>query len=105
MWEPVTLRAEPVGPGDSKDSMSGKKKKGSEKATPECLRQAHQTRKGHGPEDAGAGRPRASKAMLGGDAEALLDAYSLEDVPIGRLDLTPSLIERARAERRVAPLA
>ena len=46
-----------------------------------------------------------SKAMLGGDAEALLDAYSLEDVPIGRLDLTPSLIERARAERRVAPLA
>ena len=31
--------------------------------------------------------------MLGGDAEALLDAYSLEDVPIGRLDLTPSLIE------------
>ena len=34
MWETVTLRAEPVGPGDSKDSMSGKKKKGSEKATP-----------------------------------------------------------------------
>ena len=40
-----------------------------------------------------------------GDAEALLDAYGLEDVPIGRLDLTPSLIERARAERRDAPLA
>lgn len=58
-----------------------------------------------GANNAGAGRPRASKAMLGGDAEALLDAYSLEDVPIGRLDLTPSLIERARAERRVAPLA
>lgn len=105
MWEPVTLRAEPVGPGDSKDSMSGKKEKGFREGNPECLRQAHQTRKGHGPEDAGAGRPRASKAMLGGDAEALLDAYSLEDVPIGRLDLTPSLIERARAERRVAPLA
>ena len=34
MWEPDTLRAEPVGPGDSKDGMSGKKKKGSEKATP-----------------------------------------------------------------------
>ena len=34
MWEPVTLGAEPVGPGDSKDSMSEKKKKGSEKATP-----------------------------------------------------------------------
>ena len=102
MWEPVTLRAEPVGPGDSKDSMSGKKKKGSEKATPSVY---GRTRKGHGPEDAGAGRPRASRAMLGGDAEALLDAYSLEDVPIGRLDLTPSLIERARAERHVAPLA
>ena len=43
--------------------------------------------------------------MLGGDAEALLDAYGLEDVPIGRLDLTTSLIERARAERRDAPLA
>lgn len=43
--------------------------------------------------------------MLGGDAEALLDAYGLEDVPIGRLDLTPSLIERARAEKRDAPLA
>lgn len=27
MWEPVTLRAEPVGPGDSKDSMSGKRKR------------------------------------------------------------------------------
>lgn len=82
-----------------------KKEKGFREGNPECLRQAHQTRKGHGPEDAGAGRPRASKAMLGGDAEALLDAYNLEDVPIGRLDLTPSLIERARAERRVAPLA
>ena len=82
-----------------------KEEKGFREGNPECLRQAHQSRKGHGPEDAGAGRPRASKAMLGGDAEALLDAYSLEDVPIGRLDLTPSLIERARAERRVAPLA
>ena len=41
--------------------------------------------------------------MLGGDA--VLDAYGQEDVPIGRLDLTPSLIERARAERRDAPQA
>lgn len=104
MWEPVTLRAEPVGPRNSKDGMSGKKK-GFREGGPECLRQAHQSRKGHGPEDAGAGRPRASRAMLGGDAEALLDAYGLEDVPIGRLDLTPSLIERARTERRDAPLA
>ena len=105
MWEPVTLRAEPVGPGSSKDGMSGKKKKGFREGYPECLRQAHQTRKGHGPEEAGAGRPRASRVMLGGDAEAALDAYSLEDVPIGRLELTPSLIERARAERRDASLA
>lgn len=81
------------------------RKKGFREGGPECLRQAHQSRKGHGPEDAGAGRPRASRAILGGDAEALLDAYGLEDVPIGRLDLTPSLIERARAERRDAPLA
>lgn len=81
-----------------------KEEKGFREGDPECLRQAHQTRKGHGPEDAGAGRPRASRAVLGGDVEALLDAYSLEDVPIGRLDLTPSLIERARAERRDAPL-
>lgn len=81
------------------------RKKGFREGGPECLRQAHQSRKEHGPEDAGAGRPRASRAMLGGDAEALLDAYGLEDVPIGRLDLTPSLIERARAERRDAPLA
>lgn len=43
--------------------------------------------------------------MLGGDAEAALDAHSLEDVPIGRLELTPSLIERVHAERRDASLA
>ncbi len=43
--------------------------------------------------------------MLGGEAEAALDAYSLEDVPIGRLELTPSLIERVHAERRDASLA
>ena len=82
-----------------------KEEKGFREGYPECLRQAHQTRKGHGPEEAGAGRPRASRVMLGGDAEAALDAYSLEDVPIGRLELTPSLIERARAERRDASLA
>ena len=48
---------------------------------------------------------RASRVMLGGDAEAPLDAYGLEDVSIGRLELTPSLIERAHAERRDASLA
>lgn len=48
---------------------------------------------------------RAFRAMLGADAEALLDAYGVEDVPIGELDLTPGLIARARAERGDAPLS
>ena len=48
---------------------------------------------------------RAFGAMLGDDAAALLDAYGVEEVPIGELDLTPGLIERARAERGDAPLA
>ncbi len=43
--------------------------------------------------------------MLGEDAAALLDAYGVWDVPLGDLDLTPGLIERARAERGDAPLA
>ena len=34
MWEPDTLRAGPAGPGRSEDGMSGKRKKGSEKAAP-----------------------------------------------------------------------
>ena len=34
MWEPGTLRAGPAGPGRSEDGMSGKRKKGSEKAAP-----------------------------------------------------------------------
>ena len=48
---------------------------------------------------------RAFRAMLGADAEALLDAYGVEDVPVDGLDLTPGLIERARAERGDAPLS
>lgn len=48
---------------------------------------------------------RAFRAMLGDDAAALLEAYGIEDVPIDELDLTPGLIERARAERGDAPLA
>lgn len=48
---------------------------------------------------------RAFRAMLGAGAEALLDAYGVEDVPIGELDLTPGLIARARAERGDAPLS
>ena len=47
----------------------------------------------------------AFRAMLGEDAAALLDAYGVEDVALGDLDLTPGLIERARAERGDAPLA
>ena len=34
MWEPDTLRAGPAGPGRSEDGMSGKRKRGSEKAAP-----------------------------------------------------------------------
>ena len=34
-----------------------------------------------------------------------VDAYGVEDVPLGDLDLTPGLIERARAERGDAPLS
>lgn len=48
---------------------------------------------------------RAFRAMLGEDAAALLDAYGVEDVALGDLDLTPGLIGRARAERGDAPLA
>ena len=48
---------------------------------------------------------RAFRAMLGNDAAALLDAYGVEEVALGELDLTPGLIERARAERGDAPLA
>ena len=43
--------------------------------------------------------------MLVDDAAALLDAYCVEDVPLGELDLTPGLIGRARAERGDAPLS
>ena len=48
---------------------------------------------------------RAFRAMLGEDAAALLDAYGVGDVPLGDLDLTPRLIEGARAERGDVPLA
>lgn len=48
---------------------------------------------------------RAFRAMLGEDAAALLDAYGVGDVALGDLDLTPGLIERARAERGDAPPA
>ncbi|ERI06408.1 hypothetical protein HMPREF9069_00149, partial [Atopobium sp. oral taxon 810 str. F0209] len=46
---------------------------------------------------------RAFRAMLGDDAAALPDAYGVEDAPLGELDLTPGLIERARAEGGAMP--
>ena len=48
---------------------------------------------------------QACACGLIGSAAALLDAYGVEDVALGDLDLTPGLIERARAERGDAPLA
>ena len=48
---------------------------------------------------------RAFRAVLGGGAAALLEAYGIEDVPVGELDLTPGLIARAREERGDAPLS
>ena len=50
-------------------------------------------------------RARLQGRCSGEDAAALLDAYGVGDVPLGDLDLTPGLIERARAERGDAPLA
>ena len=37
--------------------------------------------------------------MFGGDGRRLLDALGVERVPAPELDLTPGLIERARAKR------
>ena len=50
-------------------------------------------------------RPRLRQGDARDDAAALLDAYGVEDVPLGELDLTPGLIGRARAERGDAPLS
>lgn len=132
MWEPDTLRAGSAGPGRSEDGMSGKKKSGSARAVPRaygrltrherdtvqrmlerrasCREIARELGRSHvNSEPRGAlgfATPaRAFRAMLGEDAAALLDAYGVEDVPLGDLDLTPGLIERARAERGDAPLA
>ncbi len=45
---------------------------------------------------------RAFRAMLGEDAAALLDAYGVEDVALGELDLTPGS-SRGRAQRGAMP--
>lgn len=44
-------------------------------------------------------------AALGDDARALMDAFGVEALGPGELDLTPGRVERARAERGEAPLA
>ena len=42
---------------------------------------------------------------LGEDASALMDAFGIEELAPGELDLTPGCIERARAARGEEPLA
>lgn len=44
------------------------------------------------------------RATFPEEAQVLLDAFGIEEVPAGKLDLTPSCIERAREERGDAPL-
>lgn len=44
------------------------------------------------------------RAAFPEEAQVLLDAFGIEEVPAGKLDLTPSCIERAREERGDAPL-
>ncbi|KGI72463.1 hypothetical protein HMPREF9463_01889, partial [Collinsella sp. 4_8_47FAA] len=39
------------------------------------------------------------------DASALMDAFGIEELAPGELDLTPGCIERARAARGEGPLA
>lgn len=46
----------------------------------------------------------AFRAAFPEEAQVLLDAFGIEEVPAGKLDLTPSCIERAREERGDAPL-
>ena len=48
---------------------------------------------------------RVLRMALGGDASALMDAFGIEELAPGELDLTPGCIERARAARGEGPLA
>lgn len=48
---------------------------------------------------------RVFRAALGEDADALLDALGVEEVPAGELLLKPELINRGRAERGEGPIA
>ncbi len=53
------------------------------------------------PAPAGAGR----RSRRSGRTRALMDAFGIEMLAPGELDLTPECVERARAERDEAPLA
>ena len=48
---------------------------------------------------------RVLRMALGEDASALMDAFGIEELAPGELDLTPGCIERARAARGEEPLA
>ena len=48
---------------------------------------------------------RVLRMALGEDASALMDAFGIEELAPGELDLTPGSIERARAARGEGPLA
>lgn len=48
---------------------------------------------------------RVLRMALGEDASALMDAFGIEELAPGKLDLTPGCIERARAARGEGPLA
>ena len=48
---------------------------------------------------------RVLRMALGEDASALMDAFGIEELAPGELDLTPGCIERARAARGEGPLA
>ena len=48
---------------------------------------------------------RVLRMALGEDASALMDAFGIEELAPGELDLTPGCIDRARAARGEGPLA
>lgn len=48
---------------------------------------------------------RVLRMALGEDASALMDAFGVEELAPGGLDLTPGCIDRARAARGEGPLA
>ena len=126
MWESDTLRAGPAGPGRSEDYMSGKRKEGAGKAAPRAYGRltrherntvqrmlergasCRQIARELGRSPSTVSSEVASHRFVTAPRERRgerVDAYGVEDVPLGDLDLTPGLIERARAERGDAPLS